>query len=198
MRLVVVGASLGGVTALTTLLSKLPTTFSLPLMIVLHISDNDESSLAEVLSYRSALPVEQGEPWVTIEPGHVYVSPADYHMLVEKDFTISLSLEEKINYSRPSIDVLFESAAHSLPAEIIGVLLTGSNSDGAKGIKAIHDAGGMTLVESPDTAFCRTMPASALELCTPNYVIPVSLMAETLCFITGDVYDPKTEYSHRR
>ncbi len=196
MKLVVIGASLGGYTAISRILADLPDHFSLPILIVQHIGAVKENSLAESLSWHSRLPVEEGEPLTPILPGHVYISPPEYHMLIERDFTISLSLDEKVNYSRPSIDVLFESASCSFPGEVIGILLTGANSDGAQGMKAIGESGGITIVESPERAVCPFMPASAIRLREPDHIIPLESIADVLCTITGDVYEPHTEHTY--
>ncbi len=196
MKVVVIGASLGGFTALSHLFSLLPEDFSLPILAVQHIGATESVSLSESLQLHSALTIVQGEPLVKAQRGYVYISPSDYHMLIEKDYTISLSTDEKVNYSRPSIDVLFESAALSFPAGTIGILLTGANNDGAAGMKLIGETGGITIVESPETAYCPFMPSSALELYTPDHVLPLENIAEVLCTITGDRYEPHPEHSH--
>ena len=190
MKVVVIGASLGGISAITSILASLPRSFSLPILIVQHISRNEDVvSFIEYLNGHSNISVIEGEPLIQALPGHAYISPARYHMLIEKDYTISLSSDEKVNFSRPSIDVLFESAAYSFFGETIGILLTGANNDGSQGIKAISNTGGITIIESPESAFCPVMPASALALCTIDHVLPLSSIAEVLCSITGDPYE---------
>ena len=190
MRLVVVGTSMGGIETLSTLLGSLQADFPLPVAIVQHMGKGVQVSLADLFRSRTKLRVYEGEPLQPLQPGSVYLAPVDYHMLIEKDMTISLSLDEKVNYSRPSIDVLFESAAYSVGADVIGVLLTGASRDGATGVKAIKEAGGFVVVESPETAICSFMPRKALEVVKADYVLPVNEIGSLLCSLTGVTHEP--------
>ena len=189
MRLVVIGTSMGGIETLLTLLGSLPADFPLPVAIVQHMGKEVQMPLADLFRSRSELLVCEGEPLQPLQSGSVYLAPVDYHMLIEKDMTISLSLDEKVNYSRPSIDVLFESAAFSVGADVIGVLLTGASRDGAAGVKAIKEAGGLVIVESPETAVCSFMPRKALELVDADYVLPIAEIGPLLCSLTGGLHE---------
>ncbi|QEH35454.1 Chemotaxis response regulator protein-glutamate methylesterase [Aquisphaera giovannonii] len=165
MRAVVVGASAGAVEALSTLLPMLPREFPMPILAVVHLPADRESLLPGILKSRCLVDVREAEDKEPTEPGTVYLAPPDYHLLVERDGTLSLSSEEPVLYSRPSIDVLFESAADAYGPGLIGVVLTGANSDGARGLRAIADAGGMGLVQRPDLAYAPAMPQAALDAC---------------------------------
>ena len=160
-EIVVVGTSLGGLDALKVLLSGLPASFDLPIVIVQHRSKQSDDALVKLLSTETSLPVAEANDKDMIERGRVYCAPADYHLLVEPGI-FALSVDAPVNYSRPSIDVLFESAADSYGAQVVGVLLTGANKDGAAGCARIKARGGVTLVQDPATAFAQTMPAAAI------------------------------------
>lgn len=162
---VVIGASAGAVEALSALLPGLPETFPLPVMVVVHLPPDRPSGLAELFRVRCRVAVREAEDKEPLAPGTVYFAPPDYHLLVEPDRRLSLSSEEPVQYSRPSIDVLFESAADVYGPGLIGVVLSGANSDGAKGLAAIQAAGGRALVQRPDLAQVATMPRAALDAC---------------------------------
>ena len=196
MKIVVMGASFGGLHAITTILAGLPAQFSIPILVVQHIGVPEGLTLAKSLKKRLNKPIFQGEPLMEVKKGHIYIAPVEYHMMIEKDLTLSLSVDEKVNFSRPSIDVLFESAAYSFPGETIGILLTGANNDGARGLHMIKESGGITIVESPETAFSPTMPSSAISLFTPDHILSLPLIAPELCSITGDIDELRAEHSH--
>jgi len=162
-KAVVIGTSAGGLKALKTIILNLPHGFCLPILIVQHMSARSDGFMAHYFNQLSHLNVKEADPGEPIRPNHVYIAPANYHMLVEKNFTISLTVSEKVSFARPSVDVLFESAAYALKDQLIGVLLTGANNDGAKGIETIHQAGGLTVVQNPATAEVGIMPAAAIE-----------------------------------
>lgn len=174
---VVIGASAGGIEALTQLLRALPTHFSPAVIIVQHLSRARLSGLSELFSSRCKLPVAEALDKQPVEPGHVYLAPPDYHLLVDKGPQLALSIDAPVHYSRPSIDVLFESAADAFRHALMGVVLTGANADGAEGLRAIRDRGGITVVQSPDTADYPAMPLAALALGQPDFVVSL----ETLC-----------------
>ena len=179
MKLVVVGASWGGLHALMELLGALPTDFSAPIVIVQHRApDPDDSRLAQVLSRYSALPVADAEDKQRLEPGHVYLAPADYHVLVEGDH-LSLSLDEPVHWSRPSVDVLFESAAAAYGADVTAVLLTGLGHDGAEGIATVRAAGGRTIVQEPKSALGTAMPQGGVDAGAAE-VVPLEEIATLL------------------
>jgi two-component system chemotaxis response regulator CheB len=171
---IVAGGSTGALEALTTIVPALPARFPLPLCIVLHILPERPSHLAEVLAVRCALPVKEAEDKEPLAPGTVYLGVPNYHLLIEKKGCFSLSIDERVHFSRPSIDVLFESAADAYGPALIGVLLSGANQDGAAGLARIKEKGGLTIVQSPDTASMPTMPAAAIRLAAADHVLPLA------------------------
>lgn len=170
---VVVGASAGGVEALLTVFSGLPAGYGLPLVCVLHLPESRDSLLADLFGRRLALRVKEAQDKEDLSPGTLYFAPPGYHLSIESDHSFSLSREEPLHYSRPSIDVLFESAADSYRERLVGVLLTGANQDGAAGLAAIKRAGGLSIVQDPAEAQVPTMPESALATHEPDYILPL-------------------------
>ncbi len=162
---VVVGASAGAIQALSRILPALPADYPLPVLVVVHIPADRADLLAPLFRVKCRVVVKEAEDKEPIIPGFVYFGPSDYHLLVEADRTLSLSVDEPVLYSRPSIDVLFESAADAYGEGLVGVILTGANEDGAAGLQAVAAAGGVALAEDPAEAFAPTMPSAALELC---------------------------------
>ena len=158
--LVVVGTSWGGLAALRTLVGGLPETFQMAVTLVQHRHKDSDHLLRTLLQERSSLRVCEVEDKMPLEHGHVYVAPPDYHTLVERGH-FSLSTDAPVRYSRPSIDVTFSSAADAYAHRTVGIVLTGANADGAEGLRRISDRGGLALVQDPDTAESRTMPAAA-------------------------------------
>lgn len=183
IQAVVLGASAGAVDALSIVLPLLPQAFSLPIAIVVHLPPQKTSNLADLFATRCSLPVREAEDKAPIEDGVVYFAPPDYHLLVESDGHFSLSNELPVQYSRPSIDVLFETAAEAYAESLLGIVLTGANSDGARGLQAICQAGGHAIVQSPDEAFAVAMPQAALSLCPGARSMPLRQIAEYLCEI---------------
>ena len=171
VKSIVIGASYGGMEAIKSLLTGLPPGFKIPVSVVLHIGNNDIHSYLSMLSGKTSFTVKEAEEKEIIKTGFVYFAPPNYHLQMESNFVFSLSTDQKVNFSRPSIDVLFETAAWACKKELIGILLTGSNSDGAEGIKTIKKYGGITIVENPATAFAKTMPASAIEIEEPSFIL---------------------------
>jgi len=172
--LVAIGASAGGVEALLALFQGLQPPLRAPVVIVLHLPPEQDSRLPEVFALRSRLPVQEAQPHAPVEPGHVYFAPPGYHLLVEADLTFSLSCDPPVLYSRPSIDVLFESCAEALGDRVAGMLLTGANEDGARGLARLHAVGGLTAVQDPAEAAHPTMPAAALRLAPADFVLPLA------------------------
>lgn len=170
--LVVVGASLGGVAALQVLLSELPATFAPPLVVVQHRGRASDDGLARLLQARSPLPVCEPDDKQRLEGGHVYLAPADYHVLVERG-ALALSTDGPVQHARPSIDVLFESAADAYGRETVGVILTGANRDGAQGCARIKERGGVVLVQDPADAESRFMPAAAIAAAHVDKILPL-------------------------
>jgi two-component system chemotaxis response regulator CheB len=177
---VVIGASAGGVEALAVLLPALPATFRPSLFIVVHLPRERPSLLVRIFRNRCALPLREADDKEPVEPGTVYFAPPDYHMLVEKNRQIALSADEPVHFSRPSIDVLFESAAEVYRERLLGIILTGANEDGATGLHAIHQAGGVTVVQQPDSAQVPLMVVSALQRGPADFVLSLPEIAEFL------------------
>jgi len=177
--LVVMGTSTGGLHALTRLLSGLPATFPLPIAIVQHRSRDSDERLATLLSGASLIPVLEAEDKEPLRSPGVYLSPPDYHLLIEADW-LALSTEEPVGYSRPSIDVLFESAAYSHGSGVIGVLLTGANQDGTRGLKRIKEHGGYVIIQNPDSAESAFMPKHAVKNLLPDRVLNLEQIADEL------------------
>lgn len=189
-RAIVIGTSAGGIEASVQILGKLPVTFALPIILVQHLhKDQDVVALVQLYNDRIPVQVEEAEEKVKIQPGRIYLAPPDYHLLVERDETFSLSVDEKVNYSRPSIDVLFESAADVYGPSLIGVLMTGANHDGALGLQRIKQYGGVTLVEDPATAKFPEMPRSALACTEIDYVLPLDALGEVLFTLAAGCSD---------
>ncbi len=177
---IVIGASAGAVEALSEILPKLPEQFSVPLMLVVHLPADKQSVLPQLLDHKCRLKVSEADDKESIRAQHVYVAPPDYHLLVETDRRLSLSSEEPVRYSRPSIDVLFETAAEAYGPGLVGVVLTGANDDGARGLEAIVNAGGKAIVQDPKHASASAMPAAALRRCPQAMVLELGQIADTL------------------
>lgn len=177
---VVMGASAGGVDALCELLPAVPVRMRASILIVLHLPRDRPSVLAEIFGARCRRPVREPVDKEPIEPGAVYVAPPDYHMLVDAGPQVSLSADDLVNYSRPSIDVLFESAADFYGDRLLGIILTGANEDGAEGLAAVHRAGGVTVVQTPEGAQAPFMLVSALKLTAADFVLTLPEIANLL------------------
>lgn len=162
---VAIGASAGAVEALSVILPGLPDHLPLAIVIVIHVPAHRDTALAQVFESKCRLRVKEAEDTEPLENGTIYFAPSDYHVLIEPSRRLSLSTEGPVLYSRPSIDVLFESAADSLGDRVLGVILSGANSDGANGLLAIQEAGGIALVQDPETAFATAMPRAAIASC---------------------------------
>lgn len=179
---VVVGASAGGVEALLRVYGLLPPSFALPVLTVLHLPDDRHSQLAEVFARRMQRAAKEAVDKEDIQPGMFYFAGPGYHLSVEQDRSLSLSQEDRVHYSRPSIDLLFESAADAYGPQLIGVLLTGANEDGARGLATIGERGGLTIVQDPAEARVAIMPEAAMRLRRPDHILPLngigSLLAE--------------------
>jgi len=172
-RIVVIGASLGGTRALSSLLSALPGHFPLPLGIVLHRAvESDDATLQQLLQSHSTLPVLEAEDKMPIAAGHIYLAPANYHLLVGH-VEFSLSTEAPVGFARPSIDVLFESASAAHGNKTVGVLLTGASGDGAWGAARIRERGGTVVVQDPETAECPVMPRAAIAADAATSILPL-------------------------
>jgi len=180
---VVIGASFGGMEALTKILSVLEEDFPAPILVVQHQDPQADDFLAHYLNNRCQIRVKIAEEKENLAPGVAYLAPANYHLLVEDDHTLSLSVEEKVNFSRPSIDVLFESAADAYGSHLIGLILTGANHDGSHGLRMIKECGGMALVQDPCTAQASSMPEAALLSTSVDFVLPLDELGNCLTAI---------------
>jgi two-component system, chemotaxis family, protein-glutamate methylesterase/glutaminase len=177
---VVIGGSAGSVAALGEILPGLPASFP-PVLVVVHVLPTSVTPLAAIFTRRCTVRVVEAEPGAPIERGHVYFAPADYHLLVEPSRRCALSIEPPLHFSRPSIDVLFESAADTYGARLLGVVLTGASSDGALGLRAIVERGGHALIQDPASAEATIMPASALAAVPGASVVPLHGLVAELC-----------------
>jgi len=176
-RCVVIGGSAGSLRALLEMIPMLRSSLPFPVIIVLHRKNDTRSGLQDLFATRTSLPVREAEDKDPLENGTLYLAPPDYHLLVEKDATIALDSSEKIRWSRPSIDVTFESVADVFGSGTMAILLSGANNDGAAGLKYVQDCGGITVVQDPDTAEIPVMPRSALEALRPDYLLAAAAIA---------------------
>jgi two-component system, chemotaxis family, protein-glutamate methylesterase/glutaminase len=172
IQIVALGASLGGLQAVQTLLRGIPAQFGCSLVLAQHRRPDPDSILVELLAKHCAFRVIEPEDKTPLEPNTLYVAPGDYHMLVE-DGHLALSIDAPVCYARPSIDVLFESVANAYRERAIGIVLTGANEDGAAGLAAIKAQGGVALVQDPASAARPTMPAAALAATVADAVLPL-------------------------
>ena len=175
---IVLGASTGGVQALSELLPALPGSAQVSVFVVLHLPRDRPSLLAELFSHKCALTVREAQDKEPVAPGTVYFAPANYHLLIDEGPQLALSVDELVHHSRPSIDVLFESAAEIYRERLLGVILTGANEDGAAGLAAVHDAGGITVIQEPQSAQASLMVLSALRRRSPDLVLPLGEIAQ--------------------
>jgi two-component system, chemotaxis family, protein-glutamate methylesterase/glutaminase len=171
--LICIGASWGGLQAVSRVLSDLPDEIDLPIVLAQHRHpDTDERTLVELLGLRVNRAVLHAEDKTPIRPGHVYIAPPDYHLLVQRG-SLALSVDERVQYARPSIDVLFESAAYAYGPGVIGIVLTGANRDGAAGLARIKERGGVAVVQDPEGAARRAMPDAAIAATTVDAILPL-------------------------
>jgi two-component system, chemotaxis family, protein-glutamate methylesterase/glutaminase len=180
LEAVVIGASAGALDALSSILPALSCDFPLPILVVVHVPPDKRSVMAELFRAKCHLRVEEAEDKQPIEPGTIYFAPPDYHLLIEVNKTVALSSDEPVLFSRPSIDVLFETAADAYGPALVAIILTGANHDGARGMQAVSAAGGLAIVQDPVTAFASTMPEAAIEMCPAVHVMSLAAIAEYL------------------
>lgn len=184
-KAIVIGASAGGMQTIGDILSELPLTFPVPIIIVQHLSPNSKGYMAKYLNKITELKVKEADEKEEIVAGAIYVSPANYHLLVENDETLSLTVEPKVNYSRPAIDLLFETASDVYQEKLIGIVLTGANKDGSLGLQKIKERGGLAIVEDPDTAIVNTMPKAAIEATAIDYILKADEVAQKIIELVG-------------
>jgi len=172
-KVVIIGGSAGSLEVLMKVLPRLTPISKFAVVFVLHRKSAEDSTLEELIAMKTVIPVKQVEDKTPLLPGFIYVAPSDYHLLFETHHQLSLDTSEKINYSRPSIDVSFESAAEVYGPQLTGILLSGANSDGTNGLKVIKQQGGTVVIQDPATAEMPYMPRTALENVTPDFVLGV-------------------------
>lgn len=186
-RIVAIGASAGGLDALKTVLGSLPADYPWPVLALLHASARyGGSQLDQLLQRGCVLPVCEAQARQAARPGVVHLAPAGYHLLLERDLRFSLSVDEKVSYSRPSIDVLFDSVAEACGAGAVGVILTGANDDGAAGLAAIRALGGLAIVQDPAEAQAAQMPRAALDRAGADHVLRLRGIAAKLAALPGE------------
>jgi two-component system, chemotaxis family, protein-glutamate methylesterase/glutaminase len=185
-ELIVIGASWGGLRAVGDVLAALPHELGAAVVVAQHRRASAEGGLAELLATRTRLSVEDADDKQPIEPGHVYLAPPDYHLLIQRGW-FSLSCDDVVHYARPSIDVLFESAADAYGEGVIGVILTGANEDGAAGLARVKELGGVAVVQDPKSAERHEMPDAALAATVADAVLPLDQIGP---FLYGLVVEP--------
>ena len=182
---VVVGVSAGGVDLLLEQLPRLPADFPVPIVVCLHAAAGTTAELAALLDERAGIRVEEAADKAPLQPAHVYLAPGGYHLLLEGDGAFGLSVDEPVRFARPSVDVLFDSAAHAYRQRVLAIVLTGANDDGAQGVRRVKEAGGTVVVQDPATALAADMPRAALAAVKPDHcVAPAQLPALLLRLCT--------------
>lgn len=183
IRAIVIGGSAGSLEVLRIVLAALPAGLCIPVVVVVHLPPQAPAQLHDVLQHLSVLPMKQAEDKEQIAGGTLYFAPPGYHLLIEAHGAFALSVDEPVHFSRPSIDVLFESANDAYDGRVLGMLLSGASFDGAAGLAAIHTAGGITIVQTPDSAEAAAMPDAALALFQPSHVMQPQQMGEFVAAI---------------
>jgi len=183
---IVAGVSSGGFDALHAILPALPANLRVPVIVVQHQLDGSDEYLPNSLDEKSALavkPADDGEP---LEPGVVYIAPPAFHLMVENDRCLSLSTDERVCYARPSVDVLFETAAEAFQERLIAMVLTGANADGSEGLRKVKSLGGTAIVQNPKNAFMDTMPRAALKAVDPDFIVDLDDIPALLTKLCGE------------
>jgi two-component system chemotaxis response regulator CheB len=183
---IVIGVSSGGLNAMKFLFALLPSGFNIPIIIVQHIGPRSDLEWINLLSDKNRLHIKEADEKEKIAKGNIYIAPPNYHLLIELDKTFTLSIDERVNFARPSIDVLFESAADAYRSKLIGIVLTGYNDDGANGLKRIKEYGGLTIVQDPSTAEASQMPSSAIAAVEVDYILPLNGIANLIIKMDHD------------
>jgi two-component system, chemotaxis family, protein-glutamate methylesterase/glutaminase len=180
---IVIGGSAGVLDVLRVILPALPAELAIPVLIVVHLPARAHTSLHQSFQFASPLPMRQADDKEPLQGGCIYFASPDYHLLVEANRCAAQSLDEPVYYSRPSIDVLFESASDVYKSRLLGILLTGASPDGAAGLQSVHQAGGLTIIQDPVSCEADTMPQAALTLFKPDYVLAPEKIAALLSTI---------------
>jgi len=179
-QIILIGGSAGAMTALTKLLPVFPAGYPVPIVVVQHLHPWQDDYHLEHFGDQCALAVKEARDKESIEAGNIYFAPPNYHLLINDDRTFSLSIDDKVNYARPSIDVLFESAVDVYAPWLVGVILTGANNDGAQGLRLLKEKGGIAIVQDPQTAESGYMPKAALEATRVDYVLSLPEIGKLL------------------
>lgn len=184
---IVIGVSAGGLAALELILPQLDALFPIPIYIVQHISPDSDNYMALHFDRRCRMDVKEAEDKEVPRPATVYFAPPNYHLMIEYDRTLSLSIEPRVNFSRPSVDVLFETAAEAYTDKLLGIILTGANNDGAVGLAKVKRFGGYAIVQSPDTAEADAMPSAAIDATEVDQVLPLDEIGSFIkSLVTGE------------
>ena len=194
-RAVVIGVSAGGMATLSELFPKIPSNFPIPIFVVQHIHKSQSEYLITYYNGLSNLTIKEAKDKEKAVPGNIYFAPPDYHMLLEEDETFSISIDEKVNYSRPSIDVLFESAADVYKNALVGIILTGANNDGTEGIRIIKQNGGYTIAQEPEEAEFLVMPKSAIDTGKIDKVLTLSEISDFINYLLKNTKQLKRRIS---
>jgi two-component system, chemotaxis family, protein-glutamate methylesterase/glutaminase len=181
-EILIIGGSAGSLEVILRALPILKIPLLISIVIVLHRKNNSDSTLTNLFQAKTSIPVKEAEEKEPIRAGHIYIAPADYHLLIEKDRTFSLDYSEKIHFSRPSIDLTFQTAAETYRESMAGLLLSGANADGVEGLELIKLTGGITAIQNPKTAGVSYMPQQALDKLEPDYILDIEQVAD---FING-------------
>ncbi len=179
-KAIVIGSSAGGLNALKEIFSVLDSRFSIPIIVVQHVSPHSDNYITTYLNKICAITVKEADEKEPIEGGKIYFAPPNFHLLIEEDNTISFSTEERVNFARPSIDILFETAVFAYGSNIVGIILTGANNDGAKGMKLINQYKGVTIVQDPKTAEVDTMPNCAIAATKIDHILSLKEIGKLL------------------
>lgn len=177
VKIVVIGGSAGSLEVLFRLLPLLTKNLSVPILIILHRRSTADSSLSDLLGSKTTLPLQEADDKDQILPGNIYLAPSDYHLLVENDFTLSLDYSEKVNFSRPSLDVTFETVADVYGRSAVGIILSGANEDGTAGLQAIKKAGGLVIAQDPETAQMPVMPQNVINFIGVDFIYGIEEIA---------------------
>ena len=192
-ELICIGASWGGLHAVSRLLAEIPRELEQAIVIAQHRHpDSRAGGLPQLLKFQTTRPVCDVEDKMAIEPSHVYLAPPDYHLLVERG-SFALSLDERVQFARPSIDVLFETAADAYRERVIGVILTGANEDGAAGLRRIKQLGGVAIIQDPAEAVRPSMPEAAIAATAADAVLPLAEIGKFLYGLCVDVAGVREE-----
>jgi two-component system chemotaxis response regulator CheB len=177
---IVIGVSAGAVDALARILPVLPGNYPLPVVIVVHLPPDTDSLIVDLFGKKCSIDVVEAEDKAPVLPGRAYFAPPNYHLQIENDFHFSLSNDVPVHFSRPAVDVLFQTAADAYEDRVMGVVLTGASCDGAAGLRSIVNAGGAALIQRPEDAFMSIMPEAAIQSCPEAKILSLEQIANCL------------------